>query len=303
VPDHDPSVDALYEQVRKAIPAADGERVAGLTQVAPGIRVLALRTPTLPPAAHTNVYLIGPERGPQWIVDPGSPYDDENALLDRVLAAESAAGRPPSSILLTHHHGDHMAGAAALAARWRLTVAAHPLTARRVVNQVSIDRELVDGERLVAGELELTCLHTPGHADGHLCFEVGGAVVAGDMVAGVGTILIDPREGDMALYLASLERLLARRANTLLPAHGPAIPDGHGKLRAYIAHRLAREQLVIDALSARRDASIAELVPAVYADTPRLLWPLAERSLRAHVDKLVHEGRARAVDDTRWTTR
>lgn len=288
----EPSVDALYEQVRNAAPPVDERVPSGLVPVAPGIRVLALRTPTLPPAAHTNVYLVGPESGPLAVVDPGSPYADQQAVLDEVLAAEAQAGRPIARVLLTHHHGDHVGGAAALAARWSVPVAAHRNTARRIAGRVQVTQELSDGD-VVDG---VTCVFTPGHADGHLCFEVAGAgaTIVGDMVAGLGWILIDPEEGNMAEYLASLARLLARPPAVLLPAHGPAITDGPAKLREYIAHRTMREDKVVVALSARgaAGATLGELVPEVYADTPRALWPLAERSLRAHLDKLERESRA-----------
>lgn len=280
------SVDTLYEQVRNAVPATGEQVPRDIVQIAPGIRVLALRTPTLPPAAHTNVYLVGPQNGPQVVVDPGSPYPDQQARLDDVIAADAAEGRPLAAVVLTHHHGDHAGGAAACAARWQVPVAAHANTARRLAGRVAVTRELVDGESAFG----MTCVYTPGHADGHLCFEVGTAMIAGDMVAGVGWILIDPDEGDMAEYLASLERMLARAPALLLPAHGPAITDAPGKLREYIAHRTMREDKVLAALAGA--ATLAELTPVVYSDTPRPLWPLAERVLRAHLDKLVREGRA-----------
>jgi glyoxylase-like metal-dependent hydrolase (beta-lactamase superfamily II) len=289
------SVDALYEQVRNSVAALPETVPTGLVPVAPGIRVLALRTPTLPPAAHTNVYLVGPDAGPQRVVDPGSPYADQQAVLDEVLAAEAAAGRPLAEVLLTHHHGDHTGGAAALAARWQVPIAAHANTARRLAGRVAVARELGDGERIDGVE----CVYTPGHADGHLCFALGDAVIAGDMVAGIGSILVDPDEGDMAQYLASLRRLLARSPAVLLPAHGPAILDAPGKLREYLAHRTMREDRLVAALAARGEALLDELLPDVYADTPRILWPLAARSLRAHLDKLVHEDRA-SVRDGRW---
>ncbi len=295
----EPSVEALYEQVRTAVPAAPGEVPDSLIPVAPGIRVLALRTPTLPPAAHTNVYLVGPERGPQLAIDPGSPYPDQQSVLARALEQEAAQGRPLGLVLLTHHHGDHVGGATALATAFGVPIAAHANTARRLAGRVAVTRELGDGELLEG--YDVRCIYTPGHADGHLCFEHGGASVVGDMVAGFGTILIDPVEGNMAHYFASLAALLARPATRLLPAHGPAIEDGPGKLREYIAHRTMREDRVLAALRAVTDASSAELVPTAYADTPKPLWGLAERSLRAHLDKLVGEGRAREVAPGRWT--
>jgi glyoxylase-like metal-dependent hydrolase (beta-lactamase superfamily II) len=298
VPMSDTDIDALYAQVRNTVPVATFDAPPTIHPVAPGIRVLALRTPTLPPAAHTNVYVVGPERGPQIVVDPGSPYADQQAVLDASLAADAEAGRPLAMILLTHHHADHAGGAAALAARWSVPLAAHTNTARRLAGRVVVDRELADGE-VVAG---MTCLYTPGHADGHLCFELGGATIAGDLVAGLGWILIDPSEGDMTDYLASLALLLARPATMLLPAHGPPIVDGPGKLREYIAHRTMREDRVVAALAACGAVTIDELVPEVYAETPRALWGIAARSLRAHLDKLVREGRARELDDDRWSS-
>ena len=107
------------------MPANEPDPPTSLTQVAPGIRVLALRTPTLPPAAHTNAYLVGPAKGPQALVDPGSPYPDQQALLFAVLDAEAEAGRPLAVVLLTHHHGDHTGGASAVAARYGVPIAAH----------------------------------------------------------------------------------------------------------------------------------------------------------------------------------
>ena len=280
------TIEALYEQVRSRVPVRADETIPTLTPVAPGIRVLALRTPTLPPAQHTNVYLVGPDHGPVAVVDPGSPYTDQQAVLDQVLES-----LPIEKVLLTHHHGDHVGGAVALAERWRVPIAAHAATARRLAGRIEVTELVEDGE-VVHGA---TAVFTPGHAEGHLCFEVGDAMIAGDMVAGLGTILIDPSEGDMATYLASLARMAARGQRTLLPAHGPAIPDGQGKLAEYLAHRRMREQRVIGALAAAgaAGATAGELVATAYDDTPRLLWPLAERSLVAHLIKLQQEGRAR----------
>ncbi len=95
----------------------------------------------------------------------------------------------------------------------------------------------------------LEALYTPGHAPGHLCFDAlgSGAMITGDMVASVGTILIQPEDGDMALYLASLERMRDRQPRVLLPAHGEPIDDPRTCLDRYVAHRLAREAKVLAA--------------------------------------------------------
>ncbi len=118
-------------------------------------------------------------------------------------------------------------------------------------------------------------------------------MAAGDLVAGVGTVIIDPPEGDMADYLDSLDRLLDEKPGTIYPAHGPVVPGGVAKLQEYRSHRLQREELVRAALSrARGPATPAELVPDAYPEVKPELYPLAERSLLAHLHKLVREGRA-----------
>jgi len=266
-----------------------------------GIGICPLRTPTLPPATHTNAYFVGSEE--VVLIDPGSPYPEELAELDRVLDSLRAEGRVVREVLLTHHHGDHIGAASHLAAQHGIPIAAHRETAARA-RDLSVARHLEDGERIeLAGapRRRLRVLWTPGHAPGHLCFveEETGFAAAGDMVAGTGTILIDPSEGDMGQYLDSLRRLRSLPLRALLPAHGPVITAPGAKLDEYLAHRLWRETAVVDALSATEGRTVAALVGAVYRDVPSAIHSVAERSLLAHLIKLEAEGRARCSGD-RW---
>jgi len=292
-------VEAVYEAIRKVAGVVAPPPPAG--DVSAGVRVRPLRTPTLPPAAHTGCYVVGPTtgRGASIVVDPASPYPEEQAALDAFLDAEVADGRPVAAILLTHHHGDHVGGAIHLAERTGAPVLAHTETARLLAGRIRVDRTLADGEVLEAGGVTATAVWTPGHAAGHLCVAVGDALIAGDMVAGVGTILIDPDEGHMGEYLASLARMQSLQPARLLPAHGPVIEDAAGKLREYVAHRRMREGRIVEALRGAGPATARALVPVAYADTPAPLWPIAERSLLAHLMQLERDGRA-ATDGGTW---
>jgi len=250
--------------------------------------IFPVRTPTLPPATHTNVYVIESADG-LTVIDPASPYDEERLALD---AALEALKKPLYEIVLTHHHLDHVSGAAHLAERFGVGVAAHAETANRLRDRVQVTRLLSEGD-LVAGQYE--ALHTPGHAPGHLCFldRRTRALIAGDMVASIGTIIVEPDDGgDMGVYLEQLQRLRALAPVELLPAHGPPVAEADDKLRFYITHRLEREARVVAALG-NEPRTVAELVPPAYPDVQPLLYPLAARSLLAHLYKLEKDGRAR----------
>jgi glyoxylase-like metal-dependent hydrolase (beta-lactamase superfamily II) len=257
----------------------------------PWIEIFPVRTPTLPPATHTNVYALEGASGFS-VIDPASPWADEQRLLDEAL---DALKLPVAEIVLTHHHADHAGGVAHLAARLGVPVAAHAETAAR---RKEVTRIINEGDVIADS---FVALHTPGHAPGHLCFHDrrSGALVCGDMVASVGTIIVEPDDGgDMAVYLEQLRRLRALDASVLLPAHGPPIEDANGRLDFYVKHRLEREARVAAALS-REPRTVAELVPPSYPDVLPHVWPLAARSLLAHLYKLEKEGGAGRVGE-RW---
>jgi glyoxylase-like metal-dependent hydrolase (beta-lactamase superfamily II) len=278
------------------LPEARGTQ-ARSSAVRPHITLFPVRTPTLPPATHTNCYVVGDRD--LAVIDPAASDPGERGALDAFLAQRLEEGRHLRCILLTHHHHDHVGGAEHLAARWSVPILAHPETAARVPFRV--DRLLEDGDEVALGKHRLRAIHTPGHAPGHLCYldEMSGSLAAGDIVAGIGTILVEPRDGgSMAVYLDSLRRLRDMPLSCLMPSHGPVIGGARHKLATYIDHRLMREGRVLAALSAG-PATIEDLVPVVYDDTPPAAWPLARLSLEAHLLKLADEGRARR-EGSRW---
>jgi glyoxylase-like metal-dependent hydrolase (beta-lactamase superfamily II) len=135
--------------------------------------------------------------------------------------------------------------------------------------------------------------------------EAEGTVVVGDMVASVGTILIAPGDGDMAVYLGQLKRLSELKARVALPAHGDPIDEPSRLFDGYVAHRLMREDKVLEAVEQRGPAGGREdqILPVAYGDVPPTTWPIAMLSLRAHLDKLVAEGRVRRDTPDRGGTR
>lgn len=259
------------------------------------LQLFAARTPTLAPATHTNSYALGARD--VLLVEPATPYADEQRAWLGWARGLASQGRHPIALVLTHHHVDHVGGVEVLARELGLPVWAHDETRARLKDPTMACRTLADGDAIdLAGPTgqRWTVLHTPGHAPGHLCLfeERTRTLVAGDMVASVGTILIAPGDGDMALYLAQLERLAGLDARLALPAHGEPIDAPTDIFRAYIAHRLMREGKVLAAVRGRgaRGGTVAELVPVAYDDTPATVWPFAALSLEAHLEKLEHDG-------------
>lgn len=258
--------------------------------VVPGIVAVPLRSDTLLPATHTNAYVLG--EGRFVVVEPASPYDEDARRLEAYVQARLDRGERLEAAFVTHHHVDHVAGARAFCERFSAPLWAHARTADRLARGVLVDRLIEDGEALLDGRFE--AILTPGHAPGHLCLldRASRAMIAGDMVASVGTILIDPIDGDMTQYLASLERMRSFAPSMLLPAHGGVIDDADAKLVAYASHRRAREEKIVRALSQWPSGATAEeLVSHAYDDVPLAVWPIAMLSLESHLRKLDEDGR------------
>jgi glyoxylase-like metal-dependent hydrolase (beta-lactamase superfamily II) len=168
------------------------------------------------------------------------------------------------------------------------------------------DHALADDAVIAVGTRNLRALYTPGHRFDHLCFllEDARTLFAGDLIAGEGTVVIMPPEGDLLDYLASLQRLQTLDLRLILPAHGPFLGDPQTVLSYYIAHRAQRERQVLAGLAAG-PKTVDELVRGIYADVSADLHPIAAYSVLAHLYKLEREGRVHhlsAADGSeRWS--
>ncbi len=259
----------------------------------PGILMFPLPSATLPPATHTNCYLLGQEEA--VVVDPGSgDPKSQDDLVAALQEAEARLGRRPTAIWLTHHHPDHIAGVEPLRRRLGLPVLAHPQTGERLrAVGIELDGLLEDGHEQELGPGYLVRVHhTPGHARGHIALyaETHGALLCGDLVSALSTIIIDPPEGNMGQYLDSLQRMADLQPDTLFPSHGPILARGGRFLAKARQHRLWREERVYEAWQVGLREP-AEILPRVYEEIPRMIWPLAERQIRAHIEHLQEIGR------------
>lgn len=271
-------------------------------QVAPGLQRVVAHNPSKYTAWGTGTYLLGEER--IAIVDPGP---DDPAHVAAVLAA--VGDRTVTHLLVTHTHADHSPGAAALQAATGAPTygfGPHPPGADDQAEEHGDlafvpDVTVRDGDRIVGDELEIECLHTPGHLSNHVCYSVARQrwLFSGDHVMGWSTSVISPPAGDVTDYLASLRRLLDRDDEVYFPTHGPPIPEPQAYVRALIEHRLDRERQIVEQLAAG-PRTVDELVQVMYADVRPELHEPAARSVRAHLIALIDAGRVDPVDGDRF---
>jgi glyoxylase-like metal-dependent hydrolase (beta-lactamase superfamily II) len=270
-----------------------------VVQLSPLVRRVTAPNPGVMTGPGTNTYLIGTDA--LALIDPGPESAPHlSALL------EAAGKRLIKWILCTHTHLDHSPGARALKAE----TGAELLGYRQVPDDgrqdaaFAPDRSLREGDTVDCGAFRLRAVHTPGHASNHLCYllEEERWLFTGDHIMQGSTVVISPPDGDMTAYLHSLERLLALHLAALAPGHGKLIDKPHEEVRKLIAHRTKRERKVVAAFGARNPATLDDLLPLVYDDVSPGIYPVARRSLHAHLLKLKQDGRA-VEEGGRWMLR
>jgi glyoxylase-like metal-dependent hydrolase (beta-lactamase superfamily II) len=265
-----------------------------LEQVAPGIRRIVARNPGPFTFRGTGTYVIG--EGAVAVIDPGPDLAEHIEALLMDLAGEEI-----THILVTHTHRDHSPAAAAVkTATGAPTYGFGPHAGGRrgeaAVEEggdwdFTPDVTVADGDEIVGTGWRFEAVHTPGHTSNHLCFALpdAGILFSGDHVMGWSTSVIAPPDGDMAAYMASLDKLLRRRDAVYWPTHGPAITEPHEHVHAFIAHRRERETGIVDCLAAgvtRVDAMVERLYVGLNPNLRRA----AGRSVLAHLVDLINRG-------------
>jgi len=265
-----------------------------LEPVAPGIRRIVANNPGPFTFRGTGTYVIG--EGEVAVIDPGPDLAEH---VEALLAGLS--GERITHILVTHTHRDHSPAAAAVkAATGAPTYGFGPHAGGRrgeaAVEEggdwdFTPDITVKDGDEIVGAGWRFEAVHTPGHTSNHLCFALpdSGILFSGDHVMGWSTSVIAPPDGDMAAYMASLDKLLERRDTVYWPTHGPAITEPKAHVRAFIAHRREREAGIVACLDAgvgRVDAMVERLYVGLNPNLRRA----AGRSVLAHLLDLIGRG-------------
>lgn len=256
-----------------------------------GVRQLFVRSHTLPPAQHTNAYLLGDAQSHRILVDP-SPASDEE--MERLIEIAAAIG--VHEVFITHHHPDHWERADRVAERLGATVGMSADTRKRIRGkhpqafpEVEI-HEYREGDVVCRWQGQpVHILEVPGHDAGQLALmpESKAWCLVGDLIQGIGTVVIPEEEGDMRAYFASLERIIALDPKVLLPSHGNAL-GGTYRLVETLKHRRQREQQIL-ALH-REGQDVDGMLPQIYVGLDPALLPLARINIRMHLRKLADDG-------------
>ena len=259
---------------------------------------LTAPNPGLMTGPGTNSYLVGDTTSGFIVIDPGPPDAGHVQRLWQACADTQGRGGHIALIALTHSHADHAPAAPmlqALCAQRPPIVGMPSAPTARSGSHFVPDRALASGEQLLLTGTEphtLRAVFTPGHAANHVCFvlEEDGLLFSGDHILNGSTTVIDPPDGHMGDYLDSLDRLHqtceALDVQHILPAHGRVMDAPLQAIAHLKAHRLKREAKVAAVMQAQPDGDLDSWLPLAYDDVPSQIWPVARRSLRAHVERL-----------------
>ncbi len=274
-----------------------------LEPVEAGVARLLANNPSPYTYSGTQSYFVGGDE--LVVIDPGPDQPEHVAAM-----LDALGGRRLVAIVCTHTHRDHSPAARALQAATGAPIVGCAALALDAVGpradasfdaDYAPDRVLHDGDAIEVGGGRLVAVATPGHTSNHLCFAWDDVLFTGDHVMGWSTTVVVPPDGDMAAYVASLDRLRAREDRIYFPAHGPAVTKPQQLVRGMIGHRLQRERQILR-LVGEGQGSIAGIVAGAYPGLDPRLVPAAGGSVLAHLVDLERRGMVEQTGEGRWQT-
>jgi glyoxylase-like metal-dependent hydrolase (beta-lactamase superfamily II) len=274
---------------------------ATLDVLEPGIARVLAHNPSAFTYFGTQTYLIGERE--VAVIDPGPDLPEHLDALEQAIG-----GRPVAAILCTHTHRDHSPASRPLAERTAAPIIGCAALSLETVGpradaafdgEYLPDRELKAGEGITIDGEAVTAVATPGHTSNHLCFAYREALFTGDHVMGWSTTVVVPPDGDMAAYMASLDRLRQRDDRIYYPAHGPAVTNPQQYVRHLLGHRMQREKQILR-LVGEEPRDISDIVGKAYPGLDSRLTAAAGGSVLAHLLDLQRRGLVEA-QGVSWT--
>jgi len=268
-------------------------------QLSPLVRRVIANNPGPFTFTGTGTYLIG--TGKVAVIDPG-PADQQH--IDAIL--HTTAGETITDILVTHRHIDHSPGCELLQSQCGASTWAFKASVSKDETGFGLDADFIpdntvaDGDIITSDQWQFECLHTPGHSSDHLSFYLAAesALFCGDVVMGWSTTIVSPPDGNMAEYMASLERLRTRNDSIYYPTHGAPIEDPREYVNALYRHRRERETQVFTCID-NGATTLSAMVPVIYRELDSSMYDAAARSLLATIEYLVDTGKLETVSSLR----
>ena len=268
-----------------------------LERLSPLVSRLLAPNPSAFTFQGTGVYIVG-SGDKVAVIDPGPDLPEHIAALTRALE-----GKTVSHILITHTHRDHSPAAAALKALTGAKTCGYGPHGAAGDSEEGADRAFVpdiavnDGTIIRGADFTFECVFTPGHTANHMCYALAeeSVLFTGDHVMGWSTTVVAPPDGNMADYMASLEKLIARGDRILYPTHGSPITEPAPFLRALLMHRRMRDAQIRGCIRRGFD-TVPAMVAKLYASTEPGLHKAAAQTVRAHLEQMLAEGRVQEAD-------
>ncbi len=266
-----------------------------------GVECIPIKTATLPPAISTNCYILGYPKGQIVIVDPAAKDSEGIEKLKKRITQLMEEGREIIATIFTHSHSDHIGDLEAISKIYSSPIWTSAET-NSAIQEINSERILKDGDTIELespeGKMTLEVLITPGHCPGHICLNTSAGIISGDMVAGIGTILIPPGDGNMEEYLFQLKRLEKLKPKLLFPSHGPVLPMPKKILSHYIEHRVGRQEKICKAVIGGI-SNVKDIAKIAYNDTPNAHPALSLQQTLSHLLSLEREGKI-SSDGAAW---
>ncbi len=285
-----PQVTLIRDLVEHGFEALAADPPSGyhIIEFAPGVECVPLPTATLPPATHTNCYVLGQAGGPRILVDPAAKSAEALEILAAKVAEIQTTGSTIIGTVFTHRHPDHIGDLPAISSMYQAPILASTET-HEVIPPCDTDSTLSEGDEITLDEVTWTVIETPGHCPGHICLASEAGIISGDNATVFGTILVPSGEGDMNAYLAGLERLRDLDPPLLFPGHGPMVANPTKLLNHYLNHRMARHTRVLEAVGSGH-SRLEAIATQAYADSPEAHPALAIDQTLSHLKALAQSG-------------